>query len=117
MIQSLIYISHLVFICTITIIILFSTNYYILVFTGIVLLITLYINYKIEDCPISKIEDMYSDSDSLSFIARTVVPAKYNSKKYRPFIILNMLWFALLFITNKVLVLCTVKIVKSLIVL
>ena len=95
-------------------IILFSTNYYVLICTGILLLITLHINYKIEDCPISKIEDMYSDLDSLQFISRIFVPTKYNSKKYRPLIILNMLWIALLFITNKILVLCTIKIVKSL---
>lgn len=114
MIQSLLYIAHLSFMFMLSFIILFSTNYYVLICTGILLLITLHINYKIEDCPISKIEDMYSDLDSLQFIIRIFVPTKYNSKKYRPLIILNMLWIALLFITNKLLVLCTIKIVKSL---
>ena len=114
MIQSLLYIAHLSFMFMLSFILLFSTNYYVLGFGCIVLLLTLHINYKIEDCPISKIEDMYSDLDCLQFITRIFVPTKYNSKKYRPLIILNMLWISLLFITNKILVLCTIKIVKSL---
>ena len=114
MIQSLLYISHLAFIFLISIIILFSTNYYILGFVGIVLLITLHINYKIEDCPISKIEDMYTNSDSLKFITRLFIPTKYNSKHYRPFIILNMIWISLLLVTVKLLILGSIKTIKAL---
>lgn len=110
----LIFSIHSLFMLLITVILLFSTNYWILTIIGIVLLITLYINYKIEDCPISKIEDIYSDINCLQFLAGLFIPEKYNTKTNRPFIILNLLWMAVLMVTVKVLVLLNIRTFKLL---
>ena len=109
MIALILFLIHSLFILLITILVLFNNNINILFVVAIIILITLIINYKVEDCPISKIEDIFNDNTSVDILMKIFLPNKFQSKLIRPLIILNILWLGLLLVVIKILILYTLK--------
>ena len=109
MIALILFLIHSLFILLITILVLFNNNIKILFGAAIIILITLMINYKVGDCPISKIEDIFNDNTSVDILMKIFLPNKFQSKLIRPLIILNMLWIGLILVVIKILILYTLK--------
>jgi len=96
---------------------LFSYNIFILLVTAGILLITIIVNHKYGDCPITLIEDKYNNHEfsMIDYMANNTINLfgeKY-TKNDRALYTLEMLWTCLLLILLKILVIFIIVSIRN----
>lgn len=92
---------------TLTFILLFSSNVYLLAFCASIMLQILVLNYIFGDCPITLLEDKYHIYSSIDLFFKStinLIGEKYK-KEYRPIMTLELVWIGVLLFIQKAMLL------------
>jgi len=103
---SIITILHFSLMTIVSYIILFSKDINVLIILNIILFIILTMNYILDECPITLIEDKYHNNPTMDLIFHNTINLyknKYN-KNLRSVLTLEIIWIALLLSIEKLLI-------------